>query len=436
MAALGVPQEVTTLTPLADAAGAALLRAVREHADAPRWSHTLGDRLHPEDLPFLAAFRRTLGPVLTHPAGLPLARWRETVPWVRAHAPALALDGSDFAALPLQRRADIAHTLDALVPLDADLARMIHYETTGTTSTPLSIPAHARATAMNHLLYEEALARNDVSLTHGPTLLVAHVCAQVTTWTFPALLSYWGNGAMVKVNLNPAEWSPPRARAFLSDLAPQVLTGDPISFAELLAWDVSLAPRALLTGATTMPAALAAALTARYGCPVVDVYSLTEVGPVAATTPGGLRLLCPDLYVEIVGPDSRPLPDGELGEIVVSGGRNPYLPLVRYATGDHARKRGEYLHDLQARAPASWRAADGTVVTPVDLSRVLHPYAFAASSFGTEPGGLVLRVRPVAGVDFDAGTLAERLSALLGRPVMVEVDAALGGEKKATEWRA
>jgi phenylacetate-CoA ligase len=435
MAAPGVPLEVRALTPLADAAGAALLRHVREHADAPRWTHTLGDRLLLEDLSFVHAFRRTLGPVLTHPSGLPLGRWRETIPWVRTHAPALALDGADFAALPLQRRADIANHLDVLVPLDAELARMIHYETTGTTSTPLTLPAHPRATAMNHLLYEEALARNAVTLTHGPTLLVAHVCAQVTTWTFPALLSYWGNGAMVKVNLNPADWSPPRARAFLTDLAPQVLTGDPVSFAELLAWDVSLAPRALVSGATTLAPALAAALSARYGCPVVDVYSLTEVGPVAATTPDGMRLLCPDLYVEIVEPDGRPVPDGERGEIVVSGGRNPYLPLVRYATGDYARKHGEYLYDLQARTPASWRAADGTVVTPIDLSRILNPYTFAASSFGTEAGGLVLRARPVEGEPFNAEPLAERLSALFGRPVAVEVDPTLGGEKKAAEWR-
>ncbi|MDP2316579.1 MAG: AMP-binding protein [Pseudomonadota bacterium] len=426
----GVPEAVSCRTPLATAAGAALLRRLQEHADAPPWSHTLGDRLHAEDVPALDTFRRTLGPVLADPAALPLARWRETVPWVRTRAP----DTVAWADIPLQGRADIAYRLVDLVPLDADLRRLFHYETSGTTGHPLSIPSHARATAMNHLLVEEALARIGVRLDHGPSVLVAHVCAQVRTWTFPAILSYWGGGALVKVNLQPAEWARDRARRFLVDLDAQLLTGDPVSFAELLAWDIPLRPRALLSGAATLAPALAEALTARFGCPVVDVYSTTEIGPIAASGPGGLRLLCPDLYVEVVGPDGRPLPDGERGEIVVSGGRNPYLPLLRYATGDHARKEGEYLRDLQARRPVSWRATDGAVITPVDLARALHPHVFAAFAFREEADGFVLRVRPVEGEPLDGAALGAGLAAILGQPVAVHLDAALGRDGKAAEW--
>jgi phenylacetate-CoA ligase len=423
---MDVPEAVARLTPLADPAGAALMRRLREHADAPPWSHALGDRLHAEDLPALAAFRRTLGPVLGDPAGLPLARWRDTVPWVRTHAP----QGVAWADIPLQRRENIAFDLVDLVPLDADLGRLFHYETSGTTGHPLSIPSHASSTAMNHLLVEEALARNGVHLTPGPTVLVAHVCAQVRTWTFPAILSYWGNAGLVKVNLQPAEWAPERARRFLADIDPQLVTGDPVSFAELLAWDIPLRPRALLSGAATLGAALARTLSERYACPVLDVYSTTEIGPIAATTPTGLRLLCPDLYVEIVGPDGRPLPDGERGEIVVSGGRNPYLPLLRYATGDHARKHGEHLYDLQARLPVSWRARDGAVITPVDLARALHPQTFAAFAFD----GGVLRMRPVEGVPLDTAALRAGFEAILGRDVTVVIDPELGREGKAAEW--
>ncbi|MDP2304617.1 MAG: AMP-binding protein [Pseudomonadota bacterium] len=430
-----VPEAVARLTPLADAAGAALLLRLREHADAPPWSHTLGDRLHPEDLPAIAAFRNTLGPVLADASELPLARWRETVPWVRTRAP----EGRAWADIPLQRRENIAFDLAELVPLDADLGRLFHYETSGTTGSPLSIPSHARTTAMNHLLIEEALRRNDVHLEPGPTVLVAHVCAQVRTWTFPAILSYWGNGGLVKVNLQPAEWAPARARRFLADLAPQLVTGDPVSFAELLAWDIPLRPRALLSGAAHLGRGLVDALSARYGCPVLDVYSTTEIGPIAATAPGGLRLLCPDLFVEIVGPDGRPLPDGELGEIVVSGGRNPYLPLLRYATGDHARKDGEHLRDLQARRPVSWRARDGAVITPVDLARALHPHVFAAFAFREEADAsgeraLVLRLRPVEGERLDTAAIGAGFEAILGRAVAVRVDPELGRDGKAAEW--
>lgn len=429
---MNVSPDVAQLTPLADAAGAALLHRLREHADAPPWSHTLGDRLHPADVPALEAFRGTLGAVLTDPSGLPMARWRDTVPWVRTHAP----EGRAWADIPLQRRENIALDLVDLVPLDADLGRLFHYETSGTTGRPLSIPSHATTTAMNHLLVEEALARDGVRITPGPTVLVAHVCAQVRTWTFPAILSYWGNAGLVKVNLQPAEWAPDRARRFLADLDPQLVTGDPVSFAELLAWDIALRPRALLSGAATLGDALATTLSERYACPVLDVYSTTEIGPIAASTSHGpgLRLLCPDLYVEIVGPDGRPLPDGERGEIVVSGGRNPYLPLLRYATGDHARKRGEQLFDLQARRPVSWRARDGAVITPIDLSRALHAHTFAAFAFDTSAEGLVLRMRPVEGVPLDTAAVRAGFEAILGRPVEVRLDAGLGRDGKAAEW--
>ncbi|HVY60689.1 MAG TPA: phenylacetate--CoA ligase family protein, partial [Planctomycetota bacterium] len=42
----------------------------------------------------------------------------------------------------------------------------------------------------------------------------------------------------------------------------------------------------------------------------------------------GLHILPPDLLVESLEPSE---------ELVFTGGRNPFLPLVRYRTGDRAR---------------------------------------------------------------------------------------------------
>ena len=42
------------------------------------------------------------------------------------------------------------------------------------------------------------------------------------------------------------------------------------------------------------------------------------------------------VHVEVLDEGGAPVPDGERGEIVVTVDENPYLPLLRYRTGDHA----------------------------------------------------------------------------------------------------
>jgi phenylacetate-CoA ligase len=173
----------------------------------------------------------------------------------------------------------------------------------------------------------------------------------------------------------------------------------------------------------------------RYQAPVMDWYSTTETGPIAAADPQGLRLIAPDLYVEIVDPEGRPLPDGERGEIVVSGGRNPYLTLIRYRTGDYAIKSENRLIDLEGRTPVSWRAGDGTVVTPVDLARVLNRHVWSTFGFREEEGSLILRIRPVPGYPLDIPGLKTGMEQVLRRKVAVQVAPDLGGNgKKEKPW--
>ncbi|MGV8042044.1 MAG: hypothetical protein AB2L07_18940 [Thermoanaerobaculaceae bacterium] len=104
-----------------------------------------------------------------------------------------------------------------------------------------------------------------------------------------------------------------------------------------------------------------------------------ETGPVACSCPAGeLHVLPPDLHVEVVRPDGGPAAPGERGEVTVSGGRNPLLPLLRYRTGDFARMACEpcgcgdpapRLLGLAGREPVLFRADDGTPVGAVDISR-------------------------------------------------------------------
>jgi len=184
---------------------------------------------------------------------------------------------------------------------------------------------------------------------------------------------------------------------------------------------------------------------------VVDLSSTTETGPIAASVPGiaGHVVLLPDLFVEVLDPSGNRLSDGERGEITVTGGRNPYLPLVRYRTGDHGRlgvatlpdgKTARVILDLEGRAPVSFRATDGSHVGSVDIARRLRPIApFVQHALHQRADGSVeLRLRPLPGVPIPRGDFEHTLRELFGAGSRIDVviDPALGsGTGKVIAWQ-
>jgi phenylacetate-CoA ligase len=97
--------------------------------------------------------------------------------------------------------------------------------------------------------------------------------------------------------------------------------------------DVSSLRRALVSGAA-LPASLRAELGAR-GIAVKQCYAVAEAGVIAYESEAGDGLIINEhLIVEIVRPGTGdPVPDGEVGEVVVTTFRDDY-PMIRLATGD------------------------------------------------------------------------------------------------------
>jgi phenylacetate-CoA ligase len=105
---------------------------------------------------------------------------------------------------------------------------------------------------------------------------------------------------------------------------------------------------------------------------------MNEAGPIAAYVPrvDAFVLLQPGLYVELLDDNGQAVPPGTRGEITLTGGINPCLPLLRYRTGDHARwintPLGPALADLQGRPPVRFRHECGQWVNNVELSQALR----------------------------------------------------------------
>jgi phenylacetate-CoA ligase len=450
-----------------------------DHPHAPRFTHPGIDRLTPRGLRRAREFAAQLHdePPRWRPGALPDWVWPFVeqaygdVPFYRRLAPA----PRPFTDLPTCSRADLSRAPWEFVPDSQSLADLTVYHTSGATGHPLAILTHADTLALYLPLLDHMLAAHHVALARGAghTALVL-VCAQKSTYTYLTPTAVLDGAMFVKINLNPTEWPDPADRArFLDDCAPTVFTGDPVAFRALLDLPLTQPPLALVSTAMTLLPGLQRQLEQRFGCPVLDVYSLNETGPVAVRmalgrwggaaqgsegargprsllqSPGSnpqspmtdYQLLQPHLYVEILDPADQPCPPGERGEITVTGGINPFLPLVRYRTGDYAALvyagDAPYLVGLEGRAPVVFVRADGQLINNIDVTMALRPLALPQFQlYQAADGALVLTLPRSASAE--AASAQTRLRDLFGaaQPLAIVITEALGNvAEKVIQYR-
>ena len=395
-------------------AGRAMLRHLTGHPAAPLFRDRSGSRLSAADMHDVAAFEReTLtAPVDWRPGKVPdwvaplIAHAHAQVPYYRA----LGSPPTRLADVAPVSRADLSGDIASFVPDDVPVDRLITYRTTGTTGHPLPVPSHPIVAARYSCFHKRALARFGVVAQAGAgavgVILLGH---QRRCFTYASVTPSMGEAGLAKINLHPDDWADPADRArYLDAMAPEIVAGDPISFAALLDLPVTLRPRALLSVSMMLTGGLRDRLEARFGCPVLDLYSMNEIGPVGVwdVAAGGHVLLQPRLYVEILDRDGRCVPPGVRGEVCVTGGFNFCLPLLRYRTGDYAALAmvdgAPVLVGLAGRRPVRFRTGDGSWINNVDVSHALQP--LAASQFALHQGrdGAVTLCLPPAALNLAA----------------------------------
>jgi phenylacetate-CoA ligase len=276
-----------------------------------------------------------------------------------------------------------------------------------------------------------ALARRGVTLEGGPgKVAIAQVCAQRFTFTFPTIATYLDQAAMVKINLNPSEWRQPDDRVrFLDDCRPEIIAGDPIAFAELMRLPMSWRPKALVSASMAMPPMLRERLEERFG-PVLDIYSITEAGPIAVEERSEWMVFPRRLHVETLDSDDHPCGEGELGEVTLTGGFNSFLCLVRYRTGDYGsltfRGSQPVLRDLELRPPTVYRRGDGRLLNNIDVTMALQRFGLDRFRvFQSATGEVQLQL---AGTEIDEGEIRNAMSGVFGGGVRVAIERMAGGD--------
>jgi phenylacetate-CoA ligase len=370
-----VPMAATALTdedrwPLMTPESAAMLETLRTHPAAPKYNHACGDRLTAQARDNLRAYRSQL----RAPADdwlMPLVHAvYKTVPRYRGTPPPATL-----ADVPTTARTDLLTRPELHVPDGADLKNLIVYRTSGSRGPAATVPMTPEFCALDLPLMQHVLDELGVTLAGGPERVsLVNVYDQPVAYQFASVSSYLDGAGVVKVNLHDSGWRDADDRVtFLDECAPELYTGNPISLAALAELPLKTRPRAIFSGAMALGAGLRARLEDRFDCPVVDVYGITEVGLVAWRADNGPHHLLPRrLHVEIL----------VSGEITLTCGENPLLPLLRYRTGDHAaleQVNGRpVLVGLEGRAPVRYRTATGEWVNSIELTHVLSPLGLVA----------------------------------------------------------
>ncbi|HKU94957.1 MAG TPA: phenylacetate--CoA ligase PaaK [Vineibacter sp.] len=126
-------------------------------------------------------------------------------------------------------------------------------------------------------------------------------------------------------------------------------------------------------GAEPWTDAMRSEIERRTGIDAVDIFGLSEVmGPGVAqefvTSKDGLTMWEDHFLPEIVDPETgRPLPDGELGELVITSLSKEALPVIRYRTRDLTRLLPGSVTSMRRMARITGRSDDMLIVRGVNL---------------------------------------------------------------------
>ncbi len=455
-----VPEDRRRRNPLIHAAGFRNFMRLKQHRHAPKWNFETGDRINQDDLEEYLRFGQEFASAKPTSADQ-LPDWIRPWLWnlrprVRAFQQQVPEDFNleqEWERIPTLGREDLQVRIHGLVPLDADLSRLIVYDTSGSTGHAVAVPHHPVDLAKSMRLMEYVLARFGVASAFSPEMTAClNVSIQADTVVYPNIFSVWNQAGFAKINLDPDCWrDPAHAQFYLDDTAPAFLTGDPLGFAEMLRRGLRCKTYALMSTAMAMPETLRNRLEEVFQCPVIDWYAATETGPIAYACPlnQGFHILPRDLFVEILDPAAKRLPPGEYGEITVSGGRNPFLPLLRYRTGDHGRLThgpcpcGDpmpRLIDLRGRPPVIFLRPDGTLVNPVDVGRLLRNEPIARHHVAQHADHSVdVHLQPIAaGQTLDDERIRRKLMLLFGEktPIRIHFSMVPNGKYSSADFTA
>lgn len=248
----------------------------------------------------------------------------------------------DFEKLPFSEKDDLrsAYPLGLQAVPDEEIVRI--HSSSGTTGTPVIIP-YTQQDVTDWAIqfarcYEMAGITNKdrIQITPGYGLWTAGIGFQLGAERLGAMAIPMGPGNTDK------------QLQMMQDLKSTVITATS-SYALLLAEEIGkrnlrdkICLRKGVIGSERWGDKMRHRIANELGVEIYDIYGLTEVyGPgigISCDEHHGMHIWSDYIYIEVVDPDTGvPLPDGEVGELVLTTLRKQGAPLIRYRTHDLTR---------------------------------------------------------------------------------------------------
>lgn len=249
---------------------------------------------------------------------------------------------ADFEKLPFTWKGDLreAYPLGLQAVPDEEVVRI--HSSSGTTGTPVIIPYTRQDVADWAEMFERCYrmagltALDRVHITPGYGLWTAGIGFQAGAERLGAMVIPMGPGNTDK------------QLQMMQDLHSTVLCATS-SYALLLAEEIAkrgigdkISLKKGIIGSERWGAKMRQRIADELGVELYDIYGLTEVyGPgigMSCAHACGMHLWDDFIYFEIIDPKTgEPVPDGELGELVITTLRKQGAPLIRYRTHDLTR---------------------------------------------------------------------------------------------------
>ena len=249
----------------------------------------------------------------------------------------------DFRKLPFTWKGDLrdAYPLGLMAVPEEEIVRI--HSSSGTTGTPVIIPYTQQDvddwTVQFARCYEMAGVTNldRVHITPGYGLWTAGIGFQLGAERLGAMTIPMGPGNTDK------------QLRMMQDMGSTVLCATS-SYALLLAEEIAkrgignkLKLKKGIIGSERWGDKMRKRIANELGVSLYDIYGLTEVyGPgiaISCDYECGMHYWDDYIYIEIVDPKTgEPVPDGEIGEIVITTLKKQGAPLIRYRTHDLSRK--------------------------------------------------------------------------------------------------
>lgn len=361
----------------------------REHESSPIWNYECGDRITKQDTKYIEDFNEKLQirnlkrDELLEEIQREIFRIKENSIFINKQIS----DKKNFFEYSTSSRVDISTRLIEMVPVNSDLTRLIVNSTSGTTGHPIKIPNHPSVIACYTPMTLFALKQHGVKpeFTNQNTACLL-LCSQQNTAVYSTITPMLNGTGFAKLNLNSKSWKKESDReAYIKEFQPEFFSGDPISYTHFLNLGINSKPKAFISTAMELSDELVSNLKKNFDSPVIDFFSSNETGPLFyKCRKGEFHLLPTDTFIEVVDEQGNTLGDSQYGEITITQLRNPYLPLLRYRTGDYGELDfsscdcGDSqikIKKISARKPILFENMKKCIVNTVDIVRVmkLHP---------------------------------------------------------------